>query len=303
LTVESGGICVCVFTRLLPSLLKILITLFKQADMQRDMKKFRYILFYAMIALGLARNVAAATTDWQDLGGGRARVIAVIDPANGVIEGVVEVDLQEGWKTYWRSPGASGIPPEFDFSGSTQIEIDTIGFPPPEEIQIPSSSFVGYHDRVGFVFSGTWSGPGPSLKIKLLIGVCEEICIPAMADFEISAADLNHADPRGMVAIELAKDALPKPVSAAGGPSMDFALQGHALRIEIASEFNVENLLLEGPASWYIPVPKRVKAPVDRTVFATEFGTDIETEAIRSADLLYTVVTDNGAFEGKVDLR
>ncbi len=291
------------FTRLLPGLLKILITLFKQADMQRGMKKFHDILFCAMVALGLAGSATAATTDWQDLGGGRARVIAVIDPANGVIEGVVEVDLQEGWKTYWRSPGASGIPPEFDFSGSKLIKIDTIGFPPPEEIQIPSSSFVGYNDRVGFVFSGTSSGPGASLKLNLLIGVCEEICIPAMADFAISAADLNHADPRGMVAVELAKEALPKLVSAAGGPSMDFALQGHALRIEIASELNVKYLLIEGPVSWYIPVPKRVEAPGDRTVFATKFGTDVETEAIRSADLLYTVVTDNGAFEGKVDLR
>ena len=32
------------------------------------------------------------------------------------------VKLRPGWKTYWRYPGDSGVPPQFDFSGSENLK-------------------------------------------------------------------------------------------------------------------------------------------------------------------------------------
>ena len=34
----------------------------------------------------------------------------------------VELTLAPGWKTYWRAPGDSGIPPRFDWSGSRKFD-------------------------------------------------------------------------------------------------------------------------------------------------------------------------------------
>ena len=37
--------------------------------------------------------------------------------ADGTHVTALRIDLAEGWKTYWRAPGDSGIPPSFAFSG------------------------------------------------------------------------------------------------------------------------------------------------------------------------------------------
>ncbi|HAY91599.1 MAG TPA: hypothetical protein DCY34_08055, partial [Rhodobacteraceae bacterium] len=41
------------------------------------------------------------------------------------------LELEDGWKTYWRSPGASGFPPQFDFSTSKNVEDISIEWPAP----------------------------------------------------------------------------------------------------------------------------------------------------------------------------
>ena len=33
----------------------------------------------------------------------------------------VEMRLDSGWKTYWRTPGAGGLPTQFDFTASRNI--------------------------------------------------------------------------------------------------------------------------------------------------------------------------------------
>ncbi len=34
--------------------------------------------------------------------------------ADGTRMAAVQLDLEPGWKTYWRAPGDAGIPPSFD---------------------------------------------------------------------------------------------------------------------------------------------------------------------------------------------
>ena len=38
--------------------------------------------------------------------------------SGAVLLGGIAFQLQPGWKTYWRTPGDSGVPPRFDFSKS-----------------------------------------------------------------------------------------------------------------------------------------------------------------------------------------
>src|ERR1700753_1702320 len=50
-----------------------------------------------------------------------------------VLLGGIAIQLQPGWKTYWRTPGDSGVPPRFDFSKSENIEAVTVLWPAPPE--------------------------------------------------------------------------------------------------------------------------------------------------------------------------
>ena len=38
----------------------------------------------------------------------------------------VEIKLKPGWKTYWRYPGDSGVPPVLDFSESQNVKSVTV---------------------------------------------------------------------------------------------------------------------------------------------------------------------------------
>lgn len=193
----------------------------------------------AMVALsgGVA---AAATSQWQDIGGGKARLVAVKNPAEGTLSGLVEVQLNKGWKTYWRAPGSSGIPPEFDFTGSAAIDINRVRFPAPKLLKAGESSFFGYTGTVAFPFYGLAADSG-ELRLDLLIGVCEEICIPATARLALAAGQLNISDPNAQTLIMLAESLLPNT------PSNDLNVTGletddGRLELEIRSDVAAEDI-------------------------------------------------------------
>jgi hypothetical protein len=60
----------------------------------------------------------------------------------------LEIVLEPGWHTYWRVPGAAGIPPRFDWSGSTNLGDARIEWPHPQVFEVFGFRTIGYHDRV-----------------------------------------------------------------------------------------------------------------------------------------------------------
>src|SRR5690348_9829438 len=43
----------------------------------------------------------------------------------------LEITLKSGWKTYWRSPGDAGFPPELKFDGSENVASAHLQYPTP----------------------------------------------------------------------------------------------------------------------------------------------------------------------------
>src|SRR5215208_6809799 len=50
-----------------------------------------------------------------------------------VLLGGVAIQLQPGWKTYWRTPGNSGVPPRFDIVRFGEVEAVTVLWPAPKK--------------------------------------------------------------------------------------------------------------------------------------------------------------------------
>src|SRR5436309_13604570 len=83
----------------------------------------------ALAGLALAHAQAGAQANvaspWVELHNARVRLLA--GPAAAKVQAEksylagVEITLGEGWKTYWRMPGDAGVPPSFDWSGSTNV--------------------------------------------------------------------------------------------------------------------------------------------------------------------------------------
>lgn len=102
--------------------------------------------------------------------------------ATGSHMAAVDLMLAPGWKTYWRSPGDAGIPPSFDWSGSQNVASVSIHWPAPSVFQANGMQTIGYHDRLLLPVEVQPIDPALPvvLSVRLELGVCDEICLPAM---------------------------------------------------------------------------------------------------------------------------
>jgi len=155
-----------------------------------------------ILVVTLAASPAlAAATAWQDIAlGVRARLISADSITAGTTRAGLELDLPAGTHTYWRVPGETGIPAEFDFAGSTGLTVPVIDWPYPE---IDHSG--GYLD---YIYTGSLviplrfgaSGSDALLAASVTLGICSDICVPAQASFTLP---ISYARPDTGQAIRL----------------------------------------------------------------------------------------------------
>ena len=129
----------------------------------------------------------AASSGWHDGEGGRLRIVTASAPdANGMLQGVLQIELKPGWKTYWRDPGDSGVPPQVTVEIRGKIRQARIAFPAPTRHDDGYSQWAGYDRSVLLPVSlPLEAGRQAALTARVMIGMCEKICIPVQADLVI----------------------------------------------------------------------------------------------------------------------
>ncbi len=201
-------------------------------------------------------GAAASESAWDEGHASRARLIAGARDGDAVLAGI-EIELAEGYKTYWRHAGDSGLPPEIDWAQSRNVADIALDFPAPGRFKDTSGTFFGYEDAVILPLTITPIDPAEpaSLAISLSYGVCKDVCIPAFADFALTipAAQSSRHAPR----IARAFTQVPRPV-APGERHAGLAFHDHAVtedgRLAITVEAPADALLLaEGPDfHWFL---------------------------------------------------
>ena len=146
--------------------------------------------------------------------GGEVRLLALPPAADGTVAAVLEITLEDGWITYWREPGDSGIPPIVTPAGGATLE--RLGFPPPKRFMIGTLRDYGYDRRVLLPLDLTVPAGSERLALSVFLGICREICIPFQADL---SAPLATPDPAAALTRRLAEAQLP------AGPTADFRLE------------------------------------------------------------------------------
>jgi DsbC/DsbD-like thiol-disulfide interchange protein len=107
----------------------------------------------------------------------------------------LRVTLAPGWKTYWRAPGAAGLPPLLDLSDSTGVTAAEPRWPVPEVFHFGGMRSIGYHDAVTIPLDLTLSGGPARLAGEIEIGVCDEICVPVRLPFALDLPAAGDRDP------------------------------------------------------------------------------------------------------------
>jgi suppressor for copper-sensitivity B len=201
------------------------------------------VAFQAILWPGL--GWADAATDWID--GPKADVRLVSSTtAVGDLETIslgVEVRLDDGWKTYWRSPGDAGIPPFVEWEGSTNLAGTDFLWPAPVRFNFYDLETFGYEKGVVFPINAqvVRTGEAVSLQARIDLLVCDDVCIPH--SFE-TALDLPAGE---------------------AGPS-DFANLIDRYRNQVPGDGSRSGLLFEGAD---------VSGPADKPLVRAAFRGDI----------------------------
>ena len=104
-----------------------------------------------------------------------------------------QIRLEGGWKTYWRSPGAAGIPLRASWTGSQNLARAELDWPFPKRFSQDGIASFGYADEVVLPIRIVTSRRGQGLRLRAQVSyaVCREICVPLEATL---ALDLPAKD-------------------------------------------------------------------------------------------------------------
>jgi DsbC/DsbD-like thiol-disulfide interchange protein len=168
----------------------------------------RRSLILSSLALALASSARAGAGKRYDV-----KLIGGAMDARGLLVGV-SIVMEPGWKTYWRMPGEAGIPPSFDWSGSSNIANVEILYPAPRRYADASGETVGYQDSVVFplILTRKDEAKPAQLVADMFFAVCKDICIPAKAKPSLTLG-MSSPKPADMALIKEALAAIPKPAT------------------------------------------------------------------------------------------
>jgi DsbC/DsbD-like thiol-disulfide interchange protein len=272
------------------------------------------IFVLSLAALASAHGAQAAdASNWDKDGYSSLRLLGGSKAAAGTAQQAgVELEIMSGWKTYWRYPGDSGVPPEFDFSASENVADVRVEWPAPKAFPDGSGgNAIGYKGGVVFPLRVTAKDAAAPVVLRVMVhyAVCEKLCVPAVGKAELtlpqnaSASDAALAEAQAHV-----------PHRVERGASAPLAVQ--SLQIEkstgkprVLVDVNATpgehvSLFVEGPNErWALPIPEPVAgAPAGQQRFAFLLDGVPKNAPVSGATLLFTAVGPASAAETAVPL-
>jgi DsbC/DsbD-like thiol-disulfide interchange protein len=263
-----------------------------------------------MSPLAIVGACAEDASPWQRDGHSAVRLLAG-SHSGAVLLGGIAFQLQPGWKTYWRTPGDSGVPPRFDFSKSENIEAVTILWPAPMKFDDGAGGHsLGYHDQVVLPLRIVAKNTDKPVTLRAAVNyaVCDKLCIPVEADVELVFTSVASTEDSALFA---ALDTVPKPANV-GDPNpltiRDVKREGKsAVLVDVVAPSEAGNisLFVEGPTpDWALPVPKLLEhSPPGVKRFTFELDGLPPGAKPEGAALKLTLVAGDRSYEFNINLE
>lgn len=151
-----------------------------------------WILTAMTFVLASVPSALAVEGAWVSSGQANARLLASeaqVDPGESIWI-ALELELPEGWHTYWRNPGDSGAPPSLTYSLPSGVTLREIQWVPPEIIPFGPLINLGYKRHAIYAQALTlpadFTGEVVDIKLQGRWLVCEAVCIPEQATLELN---------------------------------------------------------------------------------------------------------------------
>lgn len=279
------------------------------------------VFLAAMGSTGSNAADGGVSGEWVDGHASRVRIVAgrstnSSESAHGGIIAGVEIELQPGWKTYWRFPGeAGGVPPHFDWSKSTNVADAKVLFPAPKRLSQDVGDTIGYKDHIVLpvLVETKDDGKPVLLDLEFSFGVCRDICIPAEASLKLAVpSDVAAGVPSS---IGEALDHVPraKDQRRAGDPELaghTIVLDGKnphiVLEIDFGSKPGKGDVFAEAPDGLYLPMAKKIEAnsgAPGAERFLIDLTQTVDLADLKGKTITLTLVSKQGQSERKLRLE
>lgn len=225
------------------------------------------------------------------------RLIASGGLADGVYRTAITLDLPEGWHSYWKNPGDTGIPPVFDTKGSANLAAVEIGYPVPERKSDEIGTSLVYEGALAFpIRVRPVDAAAPvELTIRFRYGLCADVCLPADATVTAHLDPAAPADATAAVADAEAKVPTPAEDDRLAIDSVQYDAGRGEVVISLPDDGRLVDLFAAGPDRWYVGAP----VPVDGQDGRKRFSIAIEGDGkdATKLDLSLVIVATDGARE------
>ena len=265
-------------------------------------------LFFGLTALiGLtAHPVLAAVSDWVTSEEASVRLISATDAVGdlGELRFGLEIRLQPGWKTYWRSPGDGGLPPVLEWGESANIAGTRMEWPAPHRFTILGIDSIGYIDHVIYPIRVAPERPGEAVTAHVSLDylTCNAICVPQQANLTLRL-------PAGVAVPSESAFLLGQASGRVPGPSMPGfqlakaeVMEGQGarwyLKLETATPLNKPDVFIESPdPNFGFGAPERLGPTRMRVPILYAMG---DPSSLVSQPLTVTLTDGKRAFEDRI---
>jgi DsbC/DsbD-like thiol-disulfide interchange protein len=246
----------------------------------------------------LAAPVIGAETPWIEIAPAvEMRLISdgSVDSAGKTWAGL-ELKMPQTTNTYWRVPGQAGFPAQFDFEKSQGVSGVTVHWPYPERKRIGALLDYVYHGDTVIPFEVDLADASGVLTLDFVLGICEEICIPAQASLELNLnthqADRANA-PRIKQALAEVPIAWDQNTPAVG--AMTLSDDGKSVLIAgLAPEIDPDSVILDMGLSG--PVFGEPQKSLEEPLVVLPILSKTDNSALEGQLVEVTFMTDQGAY-------
>jgi len=257
-------------------------------------------------AAGAALAAVASASPWIDSTNSKVRLVSGTVDVDGkpTLLAGVQLRMNPGWKTYWKNPGDSGVPPSFDWSGSKNLKHAEVLYPAPHRFADAGGTAMGYDDEVVFPVKLTPEREGEPIVLKLAFdyGLCKDLCVPNDVILGL-ALDANTGKGDALL-LEAFLARVPKPAAPGIFPEVkgvEAKLDGDAPELVIDAVFSpgaTGTDLFVDAGDVFVPVPLPLGPVADgEQRFAVSFASPSESAAVKGKTLALTLVSNQGSTE------
>lgn len=253
-----------------------------------------------------------ASEQWRLTDMSQTRLISARTGTGGNTELLLglQIKLDKGWKTYWRTPGDAGLPPQFNWSESDNIESIEILWPKPRAFDSYGFLTWGYQQEVVFPIRITLKDPqqGLNTQLQAFYGVCAEVCVPVNQVFSVNIPSGPVQASAEASIIDQFQARVPTPL--AGNTVVEdmsfYSIADNRLMVVVKSRegFHKPSLILEGTEGDFFEVTD-TELSTDKKIakFSVTASLVDEKTPLKGQNITATILDTSLAVEGHITVE